>query len=79
MSYDDVYTELGCSRDDFCETVAHEIENGITSEYSAKIADAIADKVAEDVMESADPKEWNDCDVRLGSGRVLLKALGVDV
>lgn len=74
-----VYAKLGCTREDFCTMLRHEIEVGITSEYSAKIADAIADKVAVDVLEAADPKEWNTCDVSLGAGRVLLKILGVDV
>ena len=75
----DVYGRLGCTRDDFCTMLLGEIEDGITSEYSAKIADAIADKVAVDVLESADPKEWNSCDISLGVGRVILKRFGVDV
>lgn len=75
----DVYEKLGCTRDDFCTMLLQEIEDGITSEYSAKIVDAIADKVAEDVLESADPKEWNTCDISLGVGRVILKRFGVDV
>lgn len=74
-----VYAKLGCTREDFCTMLRHEIEEGITSEYSAKIADAIADKVAVDVLEAADPKEWNTCDVSLGVGRVILKRFGVDV
>lgn len=75
----DVYGKLGCTRDDFCTMLLEEIEDGITSEYSAKIADAIADKVAVDVLESDDPKEWNTCDISLGVGRVILKRFGVDV
>ena len=75
----DVYEKLGCTRDDFCTMILQEIEDGITSEYSAKIADAIADKVAVDVLEAADPKEWNTCDISLGVGRVILKRFGVDV
>lgn len=74
-----VYDKIGCTRNAFCEMVRHEIENGITSEYSAEIADAIADKVAVDVLESADPHEWNTCDIGLGVGRVILKRFGVDV
>ena len=79
MEVDTVYDRLGCTRDDFCTMLLQEIEDGITSEYSAKIADAIADKVAVDVMETADQKEWNTCDISLGVGRVLLKTLGIDV
>ena len=75
----DVYGKLGCTRDDFCTMLLEEIEDGITSEYSAKIADAIADKVAMDILESADQKKWNTCDMRLGIGRVILKRFGVDV
>ncbi len=74
-----VYAKLGCTREDFCTMLRQEIEEGITSEYSAKIADAIADKVAVDVLEAADPKEWNTCDISLGVGRVILKRFGVDV
>ena len=74
-----VYDKLGCTREDFCTMLRQEIEEGITSEYSAKIADAIADKVAVDVLESADHKEWNTCDISLGVGRVILKRFGVDV
>ena len=76
---EEAYAKLGCTRDDFCTMLLHEIEDGITSEYSAKIADAIADKVAVDVLEAADPEEWNTCDISLGVGRVLLKTLGIDV
>ena len=79
MEVDTVYDRLGCTRDDFCTMLLHDIEDGITSEYSAKIADAIADKVAVDVMETADQEEWNTCDISLGVGRVLLKTLGIDV
>lgn len=75
----DVYGKIGCTRDDFCTMLLDEIEDGITSEYSAKIVDAIADKVAVDILESADHKKWNTCDLRLGIGRVILKRFGVDV
>ena len=75
----DVYGKLGCTRDDFCTMLLEEIEDGITSEYSEKIADAIADNVAVDVLESSDHNEWNSCDIRLGVGRVILKRFGVEV
>ena len=75
----DVYGKLGCTRDDFCTMLIEEIEDGITREYSVKIADAIADNVAVDVLEAADHKEWNSCDISLGVGRVILKRFGVEV
>ena len=75
----DVYEKLGCTRDDFCTMLLGEIEDGITSEYSAKIVDAIADKVAVYVFQSADKEEWNTCDISLGIGRVILRQLGVNV
>lgn len=75
----DVYGKIGCTRDDFVETVMRELLNGVTGDYAGEIADAIAEDVADDVAECADPDAWNDCDVRLAIGRVLLKALGVSV
>ena len=75
----DVYRKLGCTRDDFVETVMRELLNGVSGDYAGKIADAIAEDVADDVVECADLNEWNDCDVRLAIGRVLLKTLGVSV
>lgn len=75
----DIFGKLGTTRDDFVTMLRHELENGVTSEYSQKISEAIASRVAKDVFETADQKEWNTCDVSLGAGRVLLKVLGVDV
>ena len=48
-----------------------EIEDGITSEYSVKIADAIADKVAVDVIEAADDKKWDSRGIGLCAGRAM--------
>lgn len=56
----------------------HHAQDGISSECSSKIVDAIADEVAEDVLESADQKEWNACDMSLGAGRVILRRFGVN-
>ena len=75
----DIFGKLGTTRDDFVTMIRHELENGVTSEYSQKISEAIASRVAKDVYETADREEWNTCDVSLGAGRVLLKVLGVDV
>ena len=71
------FEALETDRSDFVETVMCELLNGVTDDYAGNIADAIADDVADDVVECADHNEWNDCDVRLAIGRVLLKALGV--
>jgi hypothetical protein len=79
IRHKDVYVKLGCTRDDFCAMLLDEIENGITSEYSGLIVDAIADKVAEDILGSADQEEWNVCDASLGVGRVILRRFGVSV
>lgn len=73
------FEALETNRRDFVETVMRELLNGVTGDYAGKIADTIADDVADDVAECADLNEWNDCDVRLAIGRVLLKTLGVSV
>lgn len=73
------YEELETNRRDFVGTVMRELLAGVTGDYAGKIADAIADDVAKDVVECADQNAWNDCDVRLAIGRVLLKTLGVSV
>lgn len=51
----------------------------ISDSYWPCIIDAILDKVAQDVEECADPKEWNEDDVRLAVGRVLCEALGIEI
>ena len=76
---DNPFEALDTNRRDFFETVIRELLNGVTCDYAGKIADAIAEDVADDVVECADPNAWNDCDVRLAIGRVLLKTLGVSV
>ena len=73
------YEGLGIIRDDLCTMVRQELEEGIVEDYSDQITDAIVDDVAEGVLEAADPKEWNNCDVRLEIGRVLCRKLGIDV
>lgn len=73
------FDRIGTSEDYFVCFVRRELENGISAEYSAPIAEAIAQDVADDVSECADKYKWNDCDVRLGIGRVILKALGREV
>ena len=71
----DVFKRLGTTREGFACMVGREIEMGLSSEYSRDIAEAIVQRVAEDVEETADVSKWNDCDVNLGVGRVILKAL----
>lgn len=63
---------LGESRGDFCETVQEELENGVAKEYSTQIAELIVDKVADDIIDTADVENWSIGDLRLGIGRVLL-------
>ena len=72
----DVYYVLGISRDEFQSLVCRKMLNGICLDYAKLIADRIADDVAGDICETADADNWNDCDARLGIGRVLLKAVG---
>ena len=72
----DIYSILGISREEFQSLVCREIMNGISSDYAKLIADRISDDVASDIRETADTANWNDCDARLGIGRVLLKAVG---
>lgn len=74
-----VYDRLCIIRDDLCTMVRQELEEGIVEDYSSTITDAIVDDVAQGMLEVADPKDWNNCDVRLEIGRVLCKRLGVDV
>ena len=74
----DIYSILGISREEFQSLVCREMLNGISSDYAKSIADRIADDVAQDVCDTADHENWNDCDARLGIGRVLLKAVGGD-
>lgn len=79
LDAEDAYSKLGCDKEEFCSILLNELENGLSGDYSNRIVDAMADKVAMDVMESADLKEWNPCDVNLGACRVILRACGVNV
>lgn len=73
-----MYTMLGMSKDKFRRLVYEELVEGVATEYADVIAERIADDVAQDICDTADHKNWNDCDARLGIGRVLLKAVGGD-
>ena len=67
-----------CVRNAMNRLNAEEASNGlISTEYSGRIFDAIEAEVAGDVAASAGTF-FNDDDVRLAVGRVLLKRLGID-
>lgn len=75
----DPFEVLKTDRRDFLKTVRWELLNVVTSDYAGRIAESILLDVANDVAECADIDGWNYCDVRLAIGRVLLKALKVEV
>ena len=75
----DWYGKLGTSENEFKRILAHELLTGLPADYVGDIVDVIAEKVAEDVTECADVDAWNSGDISLGAGRVILKALGVEV
>ena len=50
----------------------------ISDDYSDSIFDLIQDEVAEDVYTAAE-RRFNDDDVRLAVGRVLVKHLGIEI
>lgn len=56
--------------------VSMESCGAIGADYVRAIAEACADEVAEDVAAAADPQNWNDDDVRMAFGRVLVRRLG---
>lgn len=73
-----MYTILGCPREDFLKQIANELVRAMAADYVDAIAEKIADDVAQDICDTADPEVWNDCDLRLGIGRVLIKQLGTE-
>ena len=75
----DVFGKIGIERRDFIDVVERSLLDGISGDYVRLLAEKIAERVAEDIDECADVDNWNSCDVSLGVGRVILKALGVDV
>jgi hypothetical protein len=54
----------------------HLLSKSISDDYVSELTDAIAEDVYQDVDETADPEEWNEDDVRLALGRVLLRKCG---
>ena len=75
----DVFGKIGIERHDFINVVERSLLDGISGDYVRLLAERIAEGVAEDIDECADVGNWNSCDVSLGVGRVILKALGLDV
>lgn len=49
--------------------------DSISSDYVNTIIDCIIDDVVQDVCECADEQNWNEDDVRLAIGRVLINKL----
>lgn len=49
----------------------------IASDYVRSIVDTLIDDVTEDVLTAADTL-WNEDDVRLAIGRVLIERLGIE-
>lgn len=52
------------------------LSKSISDDYVSELTNAIAEDVYQDVDETADPGEWNEDDVRLALGRVLLRKCG---
>lgn len=50
------------------------LHKAVTCVYAEELEDKILGRIVDDVMETADPKNWNDDDVRLALGRVLTEA-----
>lgn len=59
------------------QIVIDELSKSTDREYASQIADSIIGLVCKDIKETAD-KEWNDCDVRLAIGRVLVNLVCTD-
>lgn len=71
---------IGDGRDYIAALIADKEQGtsgAISSDYSRDIGYALADEIAADLNECADPEDWGMDDVRLAFGRVLCKRLGV--
>jgi hypothetical protein len=51
----------------------------VSQDYIRPIAEKIANDVAKDIYETADPQDWNGDDVRLAVGRVLCAKLRIEI
>ena len=77
---DKIYKELGTDHDYMVDLIGNHSDSilgNLPTEYSAPIAEKIADDVARDVWETADREDWSMGDVALAVGRVLCKKLGI--
>lgn len=61
--------------DYIADKVRSELCNATEEELATQIADHIVDDVIEDIKETSDYPAFNDSDVRIAIGRVLLNAL----
>ena len=73
-----IYKLLKVTKKDFLKYVYRELLSVTDIDYAHKIATTISDDVAQDVCDCADREHWSIGDVRLGIGRVLVKALGIE-
>ena len=69
---------LSVKRKEIANILFPMLENCVSSSYAQVIMDEILDEVVRDVEETADPVNWNDDDVRLACGRVLMGKLEYD-
>ena len=60
------------------EQVTAELEKTTDRSYAKQIAEHITPLVCRDIKETADPENWNDSDVRLAIGRVLVNLVCTD-
>ena len=75
-----IYNELGTDHDYLVDLIGNHSDSilgNLPTEYSALIAEKIADDVARDVCETADHEDWSVGDVALAVGRVLCRKLHI--
>ena len=77
MNATDIYKEIGVGRPYLIDMIVDLGLDFLPLEYISRLAEAIADDVAEDITVSADREVWGNDDVRFSVGRVLLKRLGM--
>jgi len=72
--------ELEKRRETVIERIITLNRNGpISTDYIRPIAEVCSEEVADDIIAAADPTDWNDDDVRLAFGRVLMRRLRIEV
>lgn len=73
------YKKLGTTKAEIIDGIRTLNLNGpISDDYIGHIAEAVADDVVRDLWETADHEYWNDDDLRLAFGRVLMDKLGIE-